>query len=135
MPNLINTPTFIQKHINSVNIQSLVFKKVFDDLTQSEEMEELKEEIRFNEEFHKKHKKFNFYSSTGCGCDYCMALYAGAVVELHRLEKSRDRYYDCNLRDSLHIMKNIEIVRKQKNKYKAIKEELKKKIFSSREYH
>lgn len=131
---LTNVPTLIQRKMRNVDMRELVFIKVFNDLAENEQIEEVRESIRFSEEFHKEHKKFNAYYSNGCGCDYCKATheYAKAVVELHRLERRRDAYYDSNLRDSLHILRSLHEVRKRKDKYKKIKDELKEKIVLSR---
>lgn len=134
MDYLIHPPVFIQKEIRKVDLSTLVLKKTINELFSIIRVEETRESIHFDEDFHRSHRKFDALHNRGCGCAYCNALhlYTKAQVDLHRLEKRRDNYYDCNLRDSLHILREMSVVRAKLQEYKKLKNRLKEEINLSR---
>lgn len=131
---LIQSPVFIQKEFKKVDLSNLVLRNVINKLFDIKQIEEVRESIHFNEDFHKTHKKFDALYNRGCGCSYCNALhmYTKAQVEVHRLEKRRDNYYDSNLRDSIHILRELTSIRARLTEYKELKDRLKKEINLSR---
>jgi len=127
---LYDFPSSLLKPLNKVDIQSLVLVRVFEEIASLEELNELREDLRFSVEYHRNHKKINGVTSKGCGCAYCNALnkYSLLAIRMHRLSRMIDDRWYGNLYDSVHLIREYEKVEKEKVEAREGKNRLKEQL-------
>ena len=134
---VISLPPTISKSLDEQEVQTRVLLRLLEKVSAIEDLEEIRDDLRFSVTFHKTHKKLNALNSYGCGCEYCHALHKYAYYSLteHRTRRRIDDRWYGNLHDSEHLLVELRLLEEKKLQARKKKNELKEKLALSKLYN